>query len=303
MQHREVTEPTVAGEVTTPTSAATVNPTAMDDLGCLVWQVDPDCCDWPGDTAPEIERQRAERAQRIASDRLRRLTGGQYGLCETWVRPCLDRCRHVPWDDRWGRWLNPPDLDASVLRPYLERGVMYNLCMGGCVDDCSCAVLCRTTLPGPVHEVIEVRLDGQVLDAASYVLTPPPDNWLVRVDGGCWPYCQDMTASVDQAGSFVVRYFKGRDPSTDPDAIRAYGTLACELYKQFCGSRCRLPGRIRTVNREGISYEVMEDWPRLGTGLPEVDDWLALVNPNSLRAPAAVYTPDAPQTRFYSRGS
>ncbi|MFC1418732.1 hypothetical protein [Streptacidiphilus cavernicola] len=259
--------------------------------GCLDWPLDLECCpDWPGeDSTDEQAKARALTAQRIASNRLRRLTAGRWGLCEEVVRPCRDVCQ-VPVGD-------------LVLSPYLKAGRMQNACRGGCVEDCSCSVVCRTTLPGPVARVLEVRVHGQVLPADAYLVTEPPDNWLVRLDGGCWPECQHMAEPADGPGSFAVRYLRGNDPEDDPDAIRAVSALACELFRKACGQKCRLPGRIRTVSRQGVTYDMLDQWPKNGTGLDEVDEWLALVNPNSLRAPAMILTPDLPMPRFHGRGA
>ncbi|WP_414167179.1 hypothetical protein ACMATS_06100 [Streptoverticillium reticulum] len=290
----------MTAEAAGSTSPARVGPVTSDPK-CRDWPIDPECCpDWPGPDAPQADKDRAQKALRIASDRLRRLTAGRYGLCEEIVRPCRDWCRWR-WDWRSGRWLNPPG-DFDVLRPYLEGGRMFNLCNSGCEEDCSCSEICRVTLPGPVHEVLEVHVDGELLDPCEYMITAPPDNWLIRL-GGCWPQCQEMTLPDDRPCTFSVRYLRGRDPGEDYDAVRAVSALACELYKSMCGRKCAIPGRIRTIAREGVTYDMVDSWPRAGTGLDTVDDWLALVNPHQLRAPAAVYTPDCSRPRFYDRGA
>ena len=300
-------DPAKAKACTTAGPGPAVPPVLEQCRGCRPWPIDPTCCDgWPGeDENDPVILARAEAAARIASDRLRKLTAGRYGLCEELVRPCRDVCR-VRWDERWGRYLNPPypypGAGDGILRPYLKAGLMYNLCRGGCSQDCACDDVCKVTLPGPVHEILAVYVDGQLLPADSYLVTEPPDNWLIRLDGECWPDCQSMTSSLTELGTFAVRYLKGRDPACDPDALRAVSALACELFKKACGAKCRLPGRIRTLSRDGITYEVLEGWPRVGTGLDEVDDWLGLVNPHQLRAPAAVFTLDMPSSRFHGRG-
>lgn len=51
------------------------------------------------------------------------------------------------------------------------------------------------------------------------------------------------------------------------------------------GGKCRLPRRVQTVSRQGVTYQMVDptDIYRDGlTGLPEVDIWIASVNPNRL---------------------
>lgn len=60
---------------------------------------------------------------------------------------------------------------------------------------------------------------------------------------------------------------------------------------------CQLPDRITSVNREGLSYTLLDPMTFLDksqTGLPSVDIWLAAINPSKARRPAGIYTPDSP---------
>lgn len=264
---------------------------------CLPWPVLPDCCpDWPGDDADQATKDRAQRAVQIASDRLRKLTAGRWGLCEEVVRPCnaptqLERLT------RFDRWPFGSPYGGGILDPYVDNGTMRNRSCG-CAADCSCGPVCKVVLPGPADSIVEVRLDGQVVDPNTYTLTP--DGWLVRTAGLCWPDCQDMTLPDTAPGTMSVRYLRGRDPEQDPDAIRAVSVLACELFKNLCGRKCRIPGRVTTVQREGITYDVVSDWPRKGTGIDDVDDWLGLANPYGHRTVATITTPDLPTHHFYN---
>jgi len=63
-----------------------------------------------------------------------------------------------------------------------------------------------------------------------------------------------------------------------------------------CGE-CQLPGRTTAVQREGLSYTLLDpqDYLRDGkTGVPTVDLWISSVNPKRALRPSAVHTPDAP---------
>ncbi|MFJ9719881.1 hypothetical protein ACIRPQ_28815 [Streptomyces sp. NPDC101213] len=269
---------------------------AGGSCACRPWPVDLGCCrDWPGADAPEDNRVRAERALAIASERLRKLTAGQVGLCEEVIRPCESPSVRY---DQYAAW-EARDLYGSVgsvLSPLDWQGRPPGRGCG-CLEDCSCSVVSKVVLPGPADSVLAVKVDGQVLDAAAYTLTG--EGWLIRTDGGRWPDCQDMRLPDTEPGTFSVRYLRGRDPADDYDAIRAVSVLACELYRSMCGQKCRIQGRVRSIQREGVSYDMVDEWPPKGTGLSEVDEWLALVNPSGRSQRPAVFTPDLPMHHFY----
>ncbi|MET7814212.1 hypothetical protein ABZT26_25615 [Streptomyces sp. NPDC005395] len=272
---------------------------ARGSCGCRPWPVDTTCCrDWPGADAPEEDRRRAERALAIASDRLRKLTAGRWGLCEEVIRPC-----DVPsaQSEQFRRW-EAQSLYGSVAGGSYDAsrwvsGMRPPLC--GCSAPCSCADVCKVVLPGPADSVLAVKVDGQVLPTTAYTLTPPPDGWLIRTDGRCWPETQDVTRPDTEPGTFSVRYLRGRDPEDDFDAIRAVSALACELYRSMCGQKCRIQGRVRSIQREGVSYDMVDDWPPKGTGLSEVDEWLALANPWGHVQQPQVFTLDLPMNHFH----
>ena len=65
----------------------------------------------------------------------------------------------------------------------------------------------QVMLDGPVDTIIEVTIDGLVVDPANYRV----DNfqWLVAENGFQWPQCPDMNVSSGMVGSFEVTYGKG----------------------------------------------------------------------------------------------
>jgi hypothetical protein len=84
-------------------------------------------------------------------------------------------------------------------------------------------------------------------------------------------------------------------------ARRAVITLAHQIWLEAAGcdecGECELPGRTTSVQREGISYTILDpqDYLRDGkTGLPSVDLWISTANPRRALRPSAVYTPDSP---------
>lgn len=84
-------------------------------------------------------------------------------------------------------------------------------------------------------------------------------------------------------------------------ARRAVLWLAHQFWLEAAGcedcGECQLPGRTTSVQREGLSYTLIDpqDYLREGkTGVPTVDLWIATVNPRRQHRPAAVHTPDSP---------
>lgn len=270
-----------------------------DMCACRPWPIEPCCCDtWPETWAEisgctPIEREltpdelRALSAQRIASGRLHILTAYRWGLCEDLVRPCGPQtcrqpvgCGSSPYAGGGG----------FPLRPYLSGGSMYN-CGCGCS---SCEIGCTIVLPGPVNEVLEVSLDGDLLvpDVDFFV---NGEGALVRNEG-CWPHSQDMRAACGQAGSFCVRYLRGINPAADGDAIRAVSHLACALYNDMCGGTCPSLKNATSITRGDVTYEKVAG-PR-DTGVEPADEWLDLINPRRITQVPYVRSLDRPRWVF-----
>lgn len=153
------------------------------------------------------------------------LTGERFGLCETTVMPCVERrCQRLV---------------------------------------CDCCRLEEVWLPGPVDSIIEVLIDGVVLDPTLYRVDD--HRWLVRLDGEKWPVCPTP---------FEVTYLVGLPVPAGGEAMVA--ELACEIAKAACDDKtCRLPRRITALSRQGVSI-TFEHFTGL-TGLFEVDSWVDAV--------------------------
>lgn len=250
--------------------------------GPCEWDIDSGCCTNWDDYPPEVQ----ERATNFASLIMWAATGRRYGLCEITVRPCgRTRTSKMPlWG--WGSyWL------GGVWYPYIGQDGLWRNC--GCHGFCNCRPQCEAYLPGPVNSITEVILDGEVLDATNYEVQD--HSWLVRVDGECWPECPDMAA--DEA--FEVTYLRGE--AIPPALSDAAGTVACEFAKACSGQECRLPGRLQFITRQGVTAQ-MVDVDRLMdrnlTGLLEVDQVIAALNPNGLHSRPRVMSPDLPMPRM-----
>lgn len=250
-------------------------------IGPCSWEIDTGCCTTWDDYAPAVQTA----ATNWASLVLWAATGRRFGLCQMTVRPCgWYKGQRMPlWG--WGS-----SLHGGVWYPYIGTDGLWRNC--GCFGFCNCTPACEAFIPGPVDSIVEVVVDGAVVDAADYEVQDR--QWLVRVDGGCWPQCPDMAA--DEA--FEVTYLRGE---AVPAALaNAAGTLACEFARACSGQECRLPGRLQFITRQGVTAQ-MVDIDRLMdrnlTGLQEVDQVIASLNPNQLHARPRVMSPDTPIPR------
>lgn len=254
----------------------------LSDAPCTPWPIDEMCMQLPAGTSASI----LETWQAVSTDILWALSGRRWGVCTKVVRPCRRSCadRYMPagWWQPGSRWY-----------PYISGGVWRNASICGCSGSCSCGELCEVYLESPVNTIIEVTIDGAVIDPADYRVDAP--GLLVRQNGGCWPSCQDLSAPAGAEGSFVVTYGVGL--TLTAAAIAANSELTAELIKACLPDceDCRLPRSIASVIQQGAQYQFVnpQDFLKDGrTGLYLVDLWLEAVNPNSLPAPLKVRSPD-----------
>lgn len=269
----------VDGEVVAePTAQIPEYPTEVECWG----EVDTGCRDGWDAFTPEVQA----RATALAVTSLRALTGYRVGGCPVTVRPCLKRCGvDNPYAYGDGRL---PRAGA-----YQMNGSWFNGC--GCLTGCGCTTLCEIRLPGMLASVLAVTLDGNVL--------PEGDVWrvdngrhLVRVDGLCWPGCQDLSLPATEVGTFAVTL----QPGAVPDALGrlAAGLLAHEFALACSGAQCRLPSNVETITRGSTTYRLAADQFASGlTGIREVDVYVRRWNPHGLAAPSRVWSPDTPRPR------
>lgn len=150
--------------------------------------------------------------------------------------------------------------------------VTFRPCACECRDLSCCCTQSFVPLAGryPVLEVTEVRLNGGAVLDSAYRLDE--FSRLVRTDGDVWPRRQNLAADpATDDRTFLISYDVGRQVPLDLQYAAAL--LACELKRACGGQGCRLPDRIKTVVREGVTYEV-EDLESLMMGslqVPELD--------------------------------
>lgn len=218
-----------------------------------------------------------------ASDVLFKLTGHRWpGICTTTVRPL--RAGFAPlydpsYDDlarRAQRGLAAARSSFGIWRPYRRAA-----------DHVGLGVF-------PVTAITSVTVDGAVVDPATYRVDDW--RWLVRTDGQTWPTCPDVVEDPD-AFSVTVQY--GRTPPQL--GVMAAAELGCQLalacQPETVGD-CRLPKRVTSITRQGVSMVVLDPFEFLDagkTGLYTVDLFIRAYNPNGLQRRAAVLTPSSRQ--------
>lgn len=275
-----------------PAQAATVMagtwPLTDPEGPCRTWPLEPGVGCLPGDPAQWSTLQRF--AVTDATEILWHLTAGHFGLCRVTVRPT-------------GRPVRCHRVLQGV--PVAAVGAEPGLCEGSC----GCTRLQEVVLPGPVYRdppgadlvhTLEVWVDGVQLPG-GYALVG--DGRLLRADGVGWPRCQHLErplvpAAGDPAtvslGTFGVTYWRGRP--VPAGGRRAVATLACELVRASTGDgACRLPARVEVMEREGVTYRMIDkqEFLRQGrVGIIEIDVWIASVNPRGRRSHPAVFSPD-----------
>lgn len=226
-----------------------------------------------------------------ASELLYALSAHQFpGICQRTVRPCdrsrscgvqlLSRGHLVYWDGYGSCWCE----DGSPV--------------------CSCSHLSRVLLPNyPVREIVEVLIDGVVIDPSGYRL----DGWqyLTRMrdaqgDVQTWPSCQALDLPSDEPGTFEVTYTSGMNPPVA--GVLAAKELACQAFlacSPTLAGECVLPAGATRITRQGLTIDLsaFRGWGfdrKLGwrTGLRLVDAFLNSFNPNGLRRRPLIWSPD-----------
>lgn len=260
-------------------------------------------CDWPIDytTCPsckplddfdadeEDDGKSRLLFETMAGDYLWRWSGKMFGLCEKTVRPCR------PYPQGGSSFTG----SGAPWTPVIIEGDWVNLTCGSCYSNsCDCEEVDAIVLPGPIHEIETVTIDGKVLAPENYRVIGL--DRLSRTDGGEWPRYQNMNALSGEDGSFVVVYTSGI--AVPAGGQVAAGILACEFAKASCNdSSCALPKRLQSITRQGVSMAILDNFDDLDsgyTGIWLIDSWLASVTKTPRRS--RVYSPDVPR-RFSVR--
>lgn len=232
-------------------------------------------------------------AVQAASEILYYASAQQFDTCQVTIRPCRKSC----FGDVWPRLLAGWWEYGGGPVPALINGLWYNIACGTCGTDCSCTIVSETLLPGPVREIAQVTLDGEVLvNGTDYRL----DDYrkLVRLGGNQWPLCNDLTKGITESGTWSVTAIYGLPlPTLGKFAM---GQLLCQIIADVLGDDCALPDNVTNVTRQGLSFTI-DDVATLVqngfTGLKYVDQFIQRYNPNKLPARPRLYDVDGPGYR------
>jgi hypothetical protein len=254
---------------------------------CTVWITDEDieACDY---VIPDGFDTTAIRT--AASELAYVLSGRQFpGVCDYVSRPCGYSGYGTSNFQLWGTTGGLPAL------PYQIGGSWFNGWCGCHMDRCGCSSYPSIDLGrGDVLEVSQVIVNGEALADEDYRLDSA--RFLVRLDGGVWPCCQDMTVNSG-AGYFAITYTAGAEP---PEAgKRAAASYATELIKACTGDdSCRLKPNVQQIARQGVSVTFIDPSlfiDRGVTGVYDFDLFVIAYNPHGLRRSARVWSPDSPR--------
>ena len=282
-----VTGPDVPWPVPGPCGPWTSSQAAWDCCGQPTTVVDGDTC--PVDFSAQVQ---------MASEILYELSGRQWaGACEQTVRPC-----------RIGSTCGIQVLSRGyVIGPWSWAGFGWNTPSWngwgwGDANYCGCQPLSRIKLSGyPVREILEVKIDGVVVDPTTYELVNW--RWLVRLGDEHWPHCQALDLPDTEDGTFSVEYRFGQDPPVSGQ--HAAAALACEMYKACGGGGdCEIPQNVTRLTRQGVTIDKNEavgwiftkrretGWQ---TGITLVDAFLNTFNRSGMQQRPRTWSPDGPR--------
>lgn len=204
------------------------------------------------------------------------LSGRRYGTREVLVRPC-GQCPGSP-----ATWWQTSSFGEIVpfRHPTHSAG-------------CTCSHVNEVELPGPVADVIQVRVDGVSFNQWRV------DSWklLVRTDGQPWPRCQEPIPD-DQVGTWSVRYVRGRP--VPPGGLLAGREFAGEVAQMLSSGGCSLPTwAANSISQQGVSVSMDpgEFIAQGRVGLPITDNWLRVRNPGRLTRAPRILSADTRHSR------
>jgi hypothetical protein len=214
----------------------------------------------------------------------------------------------VLWAATGRRWRGVGNTATVVLRAAAPRpgeaGWPYHSSWGhcGCYGGLTPALIPAwvTGWTGGHHEPAAVRLPHSDVTAVTSVTVAGSafaawrldGAWLARTDGRGWAVCGDQT---------LVSYAYGLAP---PEGGRMMVVeLAVEMARSVADDPdrpCRLPARLTTVTRQGLTFAALDDLSFLEkglTGLVPVDMWIRSVNPHLRSRRGSVWNPDVATAR------
>lgn len=243
------------------------------------------CEPWPVkfvcENPPDIESEQYAGARDAAQSLLWSLTGSRFGSCTVTERYRAGRAG-----------------DCGM--PYKDAGT------GLWHNGARSAHCCRLRLANaPVQNVARVVVHGVELAPGTYWLE---GSELVR-SGVCWPVgaeCDPPPIEVTYTWGISLAGPIPADPEADPPvpatpaakyhymAAYAMGEVIKEMVEGMCGRECKLPSRVASVTRQGVTVNFVSptDLADAGLlGLVQADAFIRAVNPHGKRMRSKVYVP------------
>lgn len=196
--------------------------------------------------------------------------------------------------------------DASLLlyywtgRQYGTQQATLRLCRScNCNGPlCSCSVNALDLGLWPVLSLDAIRMDGVEQDLDNFHI----DEFHYLVRSGIqdpWPSCSNLWAEAagpydNVAHGYVFEVEVTYGIEVPAILERAARTLACELLNDACAGTCKLPERVTSISRRGLSMDVASSLDLLDkgmTGIYSVDLAIKTLNPSRLQSPTFVWTP------------
>lgn len=169
---------------------------------------------------------------------------------------------------------------------------------------CCCGVNSIDLGLWPILSLDRVRMDGEDQPLEDFHI----DEWHYLVRSGpqvAWPVCSNLWAETggpydDAAHKYVFEVDVTYGIEVPAILERATRMLACELLNDACAGQCKLPERVTSVSRRGLSIEVASSQDLLQdkmTGIYAVDLAIATLNPGKMQSPSFVWTPQLERNR------
>lgn len=158
-------------------------------------------------------------------------------------------------------------------------------------------VMAFSTIVPPLQPVVSVdgvTIDGENVDPAEWLIVE--DRAVIRAGGKSWPLWQRLDRPLGQPQTWGITITGGvAIPSTGVLAARVLAVEFAKAPAWLDDDSCRLPKRLQSINREGMSAVVLDPFTFLqqgGFGIYEVDTFINTENPNHLTRDAKVLNPD-----------
>lgn len=167
--------------------------------------------------------------------------------------------------------------------------------------NCGCAGLAAVELPNrPVVSVTQVKVDGSVVSPSEYELRDARRIVAVRQPSGLrrsWIWCQDLSRPTTDPGTWEITYVWGaRPPAAGITAAAILGWEFALAWTPALLGQCRLPKRVTSITRNGMTVATIDPLTLFDkglTGVPEVDVWTKSLEYGTSKGGARVLIPGA----------